>query len=445
MSSNDSQFIHFQSAADLDAIPAGNTFTGTWHVRNNGTTTWKLGYHVLNQHRGLMVRKRIPLFEATGRESVAPGEEVDITLLFTAPNTPGTYRHTFQMADSSGKPFGDYYWIDAVIVEEEKAGEVDDDQTASPPGAYLQTGMNINPDAPFSNPVNVGVLTGLDWVRYPFKAADKRRSVADSFSEYDPLVTAYAQKGIGTLFVLNQQTVAGKDAPWKGGGDWTAYAGEFASAAGEIAAHYAHLGEKVAYEIWNEEDNRKTPGVSVYVPPQEFATLLWRTASAIRMVAPEAKIIFGGLSTDYEEAGAYVNQVRRALGGDLPVDAIGIHPYGRWPIKKPFKGWGFGSLSEQLNGFAKSVPDKPLWITEMGVVGGDKPLPEETHPTVAGFMRDLFETVAQKHADQVEAVIWFAWSDNMHNAGIVRADGTAKSDILDAFVDVRDRKLAGLA
>jgi hypothetical protein len=53
--------------------------------------------------------------------------------------------------------------------------------------------------------------------------------------------------------------------------------------------------------------------------------------------------------------------------------------------------------------------------------------------------------VAQNHAGKVPVVIWFAWSDNMNNAGIVRGDGRVKSKIFDAFVDVRDRKLDGLA
>lgn len=443
MSKNDSQFIHFQSSVDLNAVPVDRSFTSTWRIRNNGTTTWKLGYHLLNYAKGLLVRKRIPLFEATGRRQVSPGEELDITLIFRAPKSPGRYRHVFQMAAGNGKAFGDQYWVEAIVVEE----DLDDgDGPAKPVDKdRLQFGMNINPDAPFSNPINIGVLTGLEWVRFPFKAADKKRSIADSFAEYDPIVNTYARKGIGTLFVLNQQTVAGDNAPWKGDGDWTEYAGRFASAASEIADHYAHLEEKVAYEIWNEGDNPKTPEVSVYVPPKHFAPLLWRTASAIRKASPDSKIIFGGLSTDHKDSGDYVKHVKRALGGELPVDAIGIHPYGRWPVKRPFKDWGYGSLSTELNGLAKQIPDKPLWITEVGVVGGANPLPEKTQPIVAQFMKDLIKTISQKHTDQVPVVIWFAWSDNMHNAGIVRADGTAKKDILDAFIAVRDKKLEGLA
>ncbi len=444
MSNDDSQFISFHSPADLDQVPGGTNFAATWRLKNNGTKDWRLGYHLVRLNKGLMVRKRLPLYEATGERNVAPGEEVDVTLLFMAPEKPGYYKHVFQLANDKGRLFGDQYWIDIMVVDEE---ENQNDGVPSVPAAkeLLQTGMNISPDAAHSNPQDVGVLTGIDWVRFPFKAADKKRPVSESFAEYDPIVKAYAKKGIGTLFVLNQQTVAGKNAPWLNGGDWDAYAGQFATAAGEITSHYAHLGDKVGFEIWNEEDNQDTPWVSVYVPPKHYAKLLWRTASAIRTVSPDSKVIFGGLSTDHAEAGSYVKQVQRALGGDLPVDAVGIHPYGRWPGKRPFRGWGFGSLNRELNGFAEQIPDKPLWITEIGIVGEDKPLPEDSHQAVAQYMRDFYKTVANNHSDQVEAVIWFAWSDNMQNAGIVRADGTAKSEILDAFIAVRDRKLEGLA
>lgn len=444
MSSNDTKFIHFQTAADVNAIPVGAPFAATWRVRNSGEASWKLGYHLIRLVSTLIVRRRIPIFEATGSPTVAPGEEVDIIILFTAPDQPGQYRHVFQLADDKGQPFGDHFWIEIVVVDPEPTGD-DGGPIVSPTEDRLQTGMNINPDALYSNPVDGNALVGLDWVRFPFKAADKIRSLADSFAEYDPIVESYANKGISTLFILNQQTVAGRHAPWKGGGDWTFYASRFASAAGEIAAHYRYLGDKIAYEIWNEGDNQKTPWVSVYVPPKRFAPLLWRTAGAIRVVSPQSKIVFGGLSTDYKDAGAYVNQVRRTLGGDLPVDAVGIHPYGRWPARRPFRNWGYGKLADALKRFGEKVPDKPLWITETGIVGGDKPLPEKNHPEVARFMRDLFTTVAQKHATQVPVVIWFAWSDNMNNAGIVRGDGQVKSKIFDAFVDVRDRKLDGLA
>lgn len=308
-----------------------------------------------------------------------------------------------------------------------------------PKSTKVAAGMNINPDDSVSNPLNSDVLKGLAWVRFPFKAADKSRSVADSFGEYDPLINGYASKGVGSLIILNQQTVAGNDAPWRGSGDWNGYASKLAAAAQEIASHYAHLGDKVAYEIWNEGDNPATPWVSVFVPPAQFATVLQRSAAAIRAVSPQSKIIFGGLSTGPVQAADYVRQCRAALNGQLPVDGIGIHPYGRWPVVQPFAGWGFGRLDEQFNVFQTMLPDFPLWITEIGIPGGANPLGTEHYPAVARYLKDTFDLASEKFSGRVPVIIWFAWSDNMENAGIVKSDGSPKAGIFDTFKAIRDR------
>jgi uncharacterized protein YgiM (DUF1202 family) len=344
-----------------------------------------------------------------------------------------------QLGEVTGYAFRDYLANSAATFTEHSMIAAN-----GQPASRLGVGMNINPDAPHSNPINDGSLRGINWVRFPFKAADKHRTVAASFAEYDPVIQGYANQGIGSLVVLNQQTIAGGDAPWPSK-NWAGmnanYADKFAAAAIEIAARYAHLGDKVAYQIWNEGDNPKTPWVSVYVPPEHFALILSRAAQAIRTASPQSPIVFGGLSTGPDEATAYVQACRQALGGDLPVDAIGIHPYGRWPIAQPFSDWGFGRLDDVFAIYKRAMPDKPLWITEVGIPGGDKPLGEQYYPAVAKYMRDMYATVASNHVLQVPVIIWFAWSDNMENAGVVTSNGSRKAHIFDAFTAVRDRQI----
>lgn len=311
-----------------------------------------------------------------------------------------------------------------------------------PNPARLSTGMNINPDDSVSNPLAGEQLKGLDWVRFPFKAADKRRSVVAAFAEYDPIVQGYVKQGVRVLFVLNQQTVAGGNAPWMGG-SWEGYAARLAEAAREIAAHYAPMGDRVAYEIWNEGDNQATPWVSVFVPPDKFGLILRHVSAEIRAAAPQARIIFGGLSTGPHQARDYVLQCREANGGQLPVDAIGIHPYGRWARQPPFAGWGFGLLEEELDVFIAAFPGMPLWITEIGIAN-DQPLAEAYYPAIAQYLVDTFDFVGDRYVAHVPVVIWFAWSDHMHNAGIVRADGEPKPSVWSAYLSVRNRTLAGL-
>jgi hypothetical protein len=433
------RFVTFESDHDLDAVPAGSAISVTWRLRNTGESTWRQGYHVVHVDTGLISdRLRVPLLEATGRAAVDPGQEAEVTLHMRVPDKAGeAYRSVWQLQDRQGEFFGPRFWVRAVTVANlEPKGP----RAGEPPGDIrLQTGININPDAAHANPIRSEVLRGLDWVRWPFKAADKDRSIGASFGEYDGLVRGYAQKGAGSLIVLNQQTMAGADAPWKKGGDWSRYARQFAAAGKAIASRYADLGGEVAYEIWNEGDNPKTPQVSVYVAPEFYALLLSRAAAAIREAAPKARIVLGGLATGPRDAVAYVNKVREALGGSLPVDAIGIHPYGRWTGKRPFPGWGFGELAEVIDVFAEALPAYPLWITEIGIPGREKPLPEEMLPAVADYMLDLYRQVAANHAGWVEAIIWYGWADSMENAGIVDGGGRAKPALFKAFRQVRDR------
>jgi hypothetical protein len=436
---DDARFLTFGSDQDLDAVPAGSTINVTWRLRNTGETTWRQGYHVVHVETGLLSdRLRVPLLEATGQETVAPGRVVDVSLHLGAPPQVGeAFRSVWQLQDRQGEFFGPRFWVRAVTVADPRPNSPHPDK---PPGdRRLQTGMNISPDEEYANPIQAEVLRGLDWVRWPWKAADKNRPVGASFSEYDPLVRGYAQKGVGSLVVLNQQTVAGQDAPWKKRGDWGRYARELAAAARAIAARYADLGGDMAYEIWNEGDNPKTPHVSVYVPPDSYAALLSKTAAAIRSAAPDAKIIMGGLSTGPQDSVDYVKNVQKVLGGSLPVDAIGIHPYGRWAKKRPFSGWGYGQLSPVIDLFRDALPAYPLWITEIGIPGRKKPLPEETLPAVAEYMLDLFRLAEEQYAGWIEAILWYGWADTMENGGIVDASGRAKPALFKAFRQVRDR------
>jgi len=440
------RFVSFHSDDDLDAVPAGSSLKITWRLRNTGESTWGAGYHIVHVDSGLLSeRLRIPLREATGQATVAPRQEVDVSLTMTAPSRSGeAYRSVWQLQDRQGEFFGSRFWVRAEVVAGQSAGPRK--SLKAPGDSRLATGVNINPDAPHANPIRDDVLRGLDWVRWPFKAADKERSIGASFAEYDTLVRGYARLGIGSVIILNQQTLAGPDAPWKSKGGWNMhgrkYARELAAAARWIADRYSDLGDGVVYEIWNEGDNPKTPHVSVYVPPKSYAWLLDKVATAVRGAAPEAKIVLGGLSTGPEQAVHYVNQVQEALAGPLPVDAIGIHPYGRWARKRPFPGWGFGELAEVLAAFRDELPEWPLWITEIGIPGRDKPLPEETHAAVAEYMADLYAMTAGEYSGWVESVIWYAWADTMENAGFVDKHGRPKRVLFEAFRRVRDRSWA---
>ncbi len=308
----------------------------------------------------------------------------------------------------------------------------------------LATGMNVNPDAPHSNPYTTDDLKGLDWVRFVFKLAARpkvaeRNDLSAAFAQYDPIIRAYNRMGIKSLIILNQETVWG-NAPWQGNQDWQQYANQLADVAGKIARHYRRYGENVAYEIWNEGDKPHNPA-SVFVPADRFAIILKKVAAAIRAHAPNSPLVFGGLATGPEESIAYLQQCKNALNGPWPVDAIGIHPYTRWATRAPFD-WGqhYGTLAEAFDKYKKAFPDMPFWITEIGVAD-DREIGAQFYPEIADYMKDVYKYVADRYAKDVPVVIWFAWSDWMRNAGIVDKEGQRKPHIYDAFRLVRNREL----
>lgn len=321
---------------------------------------------------------------------------------------------------------------------------IPDDTVISTVPTLLQTGMNINPDAPNSNPMHNDDLKGMDWVRYVFKLAARenpteRDDLGKAFEQYDEIVAKYDRMGLKSMIVLNQETVWG-NAPWSGNGEWDAYAGQLAEVAGAIARRYKRFGDRVAYEIWNEGDLPNNPA-SVFVEPEQFAKLLQKVADKIREISPESPLILGGLATGPEQGIVYLKRCLAALGGKWPVDAIGVHPYGRWATRAPFD-WAqhFGTLAQAFDQYQREIPGIPFWITEIGVAA-DSSIGPENYEQIGNYIRDVFQHIGERHLGLVPVVVWFAWSDWMRNAGVVDRDGRRKEHVYAAFRAVRNREL----
>jgi murein DD-endopeptidase MepM/ murein hydrolase activator NlpD len=305
--------------------------------------------------------------------------------------------------------------------------------------AKIKYGINLNPQHPFCRPQNAADLDGLQWVRLVFqRAAASYPDLATAFNFYDPLIQTYAQAGVRSLLILNQETYWGQG-PWNTG-DWQLYADGFADQARQIAAHYS--GQNVAYQIWNEGDIRGPS--SVYVEASDFAPVLEKAAAAIRAKDPNAEIVFGGLASGTEPAIQYVQAVRAALGGNLPVDAIGVHPYGMWPPSgRPSipTGW-FAPLEPALRRYTNAFAGTPIWITEVGVSepGG---IGSDHWSKIADYLEETLTLIQQYYASAVPVVMWFAWSDVMRGAGIVNASGNPKQPIYDRFFGIVRAPVAG--
>ncbi len=424
------------TVGDYNNVQPGQQFTATWTLRNTSATAWSGDFVFANIEThveattdaalaDLAMKQQFTLRELSGKDEIRPNETVDLSLKMTAPQEPNVYASHWELRSADGVAFGGTRWLYVRIVG-----------TTRPPQKpktkrTFQPGMNIN--VPEAHGIDGDRLAGLEWVRYVFRAAARHRTVPEAFTLYDTLVQAYAEKGIRSLIILNQETVWG-NGPWDNG-DWPSYGRQLADAARIIAKHYAVYGDQVAYQIWNEGDSVGNPS-AVHAPADQFAGVLRDTAAAIRAAAPEAKIVFGGLNTGPDSAVAYAKRVRDLLGGKLPVDALAYHPYGRH-AKTNFFGWPMGKLRDAIRPFEQTFPDTPLWITEVGVES-EHAIGPEHYGRIANYMGEMVEEIAVEHADYVPVLIWFAWNDVMRNAGMLTADGKEKPHVYDAYRTMRD-------
>jgi hypothetical protein len=290
-------------------------------------------------------------------------------------------------------------------------------------------GINIDPNNPLGNPP-ADRLLGAGWVRFVFHVDSRRETLEQAFTFYDPIIRAYSRGGTRILLILLQDTYVG-NIPWLRG-DWLTYARGFGERAGLIARRYR--GQVAAYQIWNEQDVSGAP-TSIPVTPEDYAVLLLESARAISLNDPAAQVISGGLASDAANAADYMLRVRGALDGVLPVDGIAVHPYGHLPPGDdvaPFEGWGFGSLDTYLQRFVNTFPRLPIWITEIGVARVDV-TNQSYWPRIGNYMEKTISFVRDTYAYAVKAVMWFAWSDSMDEAGIVNNNQQPKGAIFSAF------------
>ncbi|MDD2522981.1 MAG: NBR1-Ig-like domain-containing protein [Anaerolineaceae bacterium] len=80
----------------------GTAFTKTWTLRNEGTCTWNTNYNVVFISGSAM---GAPVSQPISNRAVAPGETVEITIPFTAPNGAGAYKAEFKLRTSEGVIF----------------------------------------------------------------------------------------------------------------------------------------------------------------------------------------------------------------------------------------------------------------------------------------------------------------------------------------------------
>jgi hypothetical protein len=89
------QFMKDVSIPDGSQVAPGASFTKTWRLRNAGVCTWS-GYSLVFESGDLMGGT------AQTFGTVPSGQDVDVSVNFTAPATPGSYRSYWRIRNASG-------------------------------------------------------------------------------------------------------------------------------------------------------------------------------------------------------------------------------------------------------------------------------------------------------------------------------------------------------
>lgn len=96
------EFVRDVTIPDGSFISSGKTFTKTWRIRNVGTCTWTTDFHLVYVSGTAMTSVqavRLPY-------AVAPGKTVDISVVMTAPSSPGAFQSNWMLRSASGQIFG---------------------------------------------------------------------------------------------------------------------------------------------------------------------------------------------------------------------------------------------------------------------------------------------------------------------------------------------------
>jgi hypothetical protein len=92
-----------ETVADGSVFSPGQAFTKTWTLKNTGTCTWNPNYHVVFFSGNAMGS---PAAKQLTSDTVAPGQQITISLELQAPNTAGTHRGDFKLRNAGGVIFG---------------------------------------------------------------------------------------------------------------------------------------------------------------------------------------------------------------------------------------------------------------------------------------------------------------------------------------------------
>jgi hypothetical protein len=110
-----SRFVSDVTIEDGTQIVPNTPFVKTWKLRNNGTVAWPENTKLIYVGGDIF-----STVDSVAVPSLAPGEEVDVSVHMVSPSRTGRYISNFRLTTTDGVRFGHRVWADILVVEETK-------------------------------------------------------------------------------------------------------------------------------------------------------------------------------------------------------------------------------------------------------------------------------------------------------------------------------------
>lgn len=298
-----------------------------------------------------------------------------------------------------------------------------------------QVGINLDERHPLGKP-QASRLGNIGWVRFNYNVSRGFGSedINNAYNRYAPLAEHYARAGFKVLFTTSHQTYGeakGYHWPAVTDVDWRNITARFADMMRRIAQQWAANGTLHAWQIWNEQDAPIGARSSVPMSASNYSKMLREVVPAIRSAQNDVFVLTGGHISGPVAGSNYASAALNVLPANAVPDGVALHPYGR--DTEPNSTYGqFGHIDESLQQYTRVIKDRPVWITEWGVL--DRP--NDDPNAVAAYATRFIKHIKTRWNDEVACMIWYAWAQGMDNGyGIVDGAGNPRPSLTDQFLN----------
>jgi len=301
-------------------------------------------------------------------------------------------------------------------------------------------GVNLDVFHPQGTPNPTRLGGNIGWVRFGYNVSNFSGSedINAALNRYLPLMQRYRDAGYRIIMTTSHQTYGeGKQEfwPWHDMTDakWITLTDRFADMMGRIVQQWAGRDLISAWQIWNEQDAPiGIAQASVPMLAHNYTRMFARVYQAIRSADKKVQILTGGFTGGPVNGRNYAEQVVENLPSNAKPDGIAFHPYGRGVNGHPFYS-RFGHIHESIQAYSGVMPNKPLWITEWGVL--DRP--DDDIVDITQYATTFVKYLKAQYPGKIATMCWYAWAQGMHNGyGIVDAKGNPRSPLTNSFLSL---------